>query len=376
MITSDPVLFTLIAVFALQAMVLSGLIVLKRPRKLAHVFLALLVFFYALMAINIVVVNVLKDRGLMEVFRYIQLELLFGIGPALYFYTRCVTNPDFKFKKQHWWHFLPLVLEFMYYRTSLYRNGSDGLYEPTMPASSYLYLAEQWLGVISILTYSMISLWLLYKYQNVLKQLYSRISNRSLKWLQTPIIIFAGFQIFWNIIREVDRFVFESSLREYYFLPTFVGLAVVCYWIGLKGYMKKDKDTAELNLILPNEDKPELENDPIFKEKLERLMKTKQPYLNPDLSLSKLAALMDMNPRQLSYKINQNYERNFYDFVNNYRVEAVKQRLQSKERDQLSLLGHALDCGFNSKSTFNHVFKKTTQLTPSQYLRKTRKASE
>ena len=375
MITSNPILFTIICVFALQAMILSGLIAFKRPRRLANIFLALLVFFYALMALNIVVVNVLKDRGMLDVFRYIQLEMIYGIGPSLYFYTKCITNPKFEFKKIHYLHFLPLVLEFIFYRTAIYRIGSDGLYLDELPTYSYIYLTQQWIGVLSILMYSFISLAILIKYQNQLKNYYSKIENLSLKWLQAPIIIFAGYQILWNILTEIDRFAFDKSLREYYFLPNFVVLAIVTCWIGFKGYVQKERDIVQLKPV-PKKSTVEKEaKDEVFLSKLRQLMETEKLYLNPDLNLSILAESLNMKPRQLSSKINQNCDQNFYDVINSYRVEAFKKRLQSAERDKLSLLGHAYECGFYSKSTFNHVFKKITQLTPSEYLRNLKKAS-
>ena len=104
-------------------------------------------------------------------------------------------------------------------------------------------------------------------------------------------------------------------------------------------------------------------------------MENQKPYLNPDLNLAMLADLLEMKPKPLSAKINQNFGQNFYDVINSYRVEAFKDRLQLPERDKLSLLGHAYECGFYSKSTFNHVFKKITQQTPSEYLRTLEKAS-
>ena len=375
MITSNPILFTIICVFALQAIVLSGLIAFKRPRRLANIFLALLVFFYALMALNIVVVNVLKDYEMLDVFRYIQMEMLYGIGPTLYFYTRCITNPKFEFKKIHYLHFLPLVLEFIFYRTAIYRIGSDGLYLDELPTYSYIYLIQQWIGVLSILVYSIISLAILIKYQKQLKNYYSKIEILSLKWLQAPIIIYAGYQIIWNILTEIDRFAFDKSLREYYFLPSFVVLAVVTCWIGFKGYVQKERDIVHLKPVPKNSNAEKEAKDKIFLSKLRQLMETEKLYLNSDLNLAILAESLNMKPRQLSAKINQNCDQNFYDMVNSYRVEAFKNRLQSAERDKLSLLGHAYECGFYSKSTFNHVFKKMTQLTPSEYLRKLKKAS-
>ncbi len=376
MITSNSILFTIISVFALQAIVLSVLIFIKRPRTLAHKFLAMLTFFYAIMALNIVLVNILKDNDMLGFFRYIQLEMLYGIGPALYFYTKSVTTPSFKFSRKDAIHFLPLILEFIFYRTSIYRNGADGLYSTPMPTVSYAYLTEQWIGVISIISYSIISLRLLYKHQNLLKEYYSKLDKRSHNWLKTPIIIYASFFILWNIITEIDRFIFDRNLREYYFLPTFVGLAIICSWIGFKGYLRKYKSSLDLEVIKKIPNKQLVEKDQQFIQKLEELMQHEKPYLNPDLNLAKLSELLQMKPKQVSLKINQNCSQNFYDLVNSYRIAAFKERLKSSDQNKLSLLGLAYECGFNSKSTFNLVFKKTTQLTPSQYFKKLKNESE
>ena len=202
-----------------------------------------------------------------------------------------------------------------------------------------------------------------------------KIENLSLRWLQAPIIIYAGYQILWNILTEIDRFAFDNSLREYYFLPNFVVLAIVTCWIGFKGYVQKERDIVHLNPVPKKSKNKYAAKDESFLSKLRQLMETEKLYLNPDLNLSILAESLHMKPRQLSSMINQNCDQNFYDLVNSYRVEAFKVRLQSTDRDKLSLLGHAYECGFYSKSTFNHVFKKITQLTPSEYLKTLKKTS-
>jgi len=374
MSSPNPVLTTIILVFALQAIVLSVLLLLKRPRQQSNLFLALLVLFFALMAGNIALVNVLSARDLFHVFRYFQLELLYGIGPALYFYTKSITDREFKFSRKDFIHFIPVVLEFLFYRTAFYRLGADGMYEsPPHPYTS-IYLAEQWGGILSITVYTILSLRILYLYQGWLKQQYSNLEKRSLNWFKIPVIIFSGFWIGWNLLTEIDRFVFDGALREAYFLPAFAGLAAVTYWIGFKGYLRSQSEASGYSEKKPKEE--EAKYDAELAERIMALMEEQQPYLDPDLDLSGLAELLSRNPRQVSHTINRSFSKNFYEYVNQYRVDAFKKRIQEPGSEKLTLLGHAFECGFNSKSTFNEVFKKATGTTPSAYAKQVKKGSE
>jgi AraC-like DNA-binding protein len=97
-------------------------------------------------------------------------------------------------------------------------------------------------------------------------------------------------------------------------------------------------------------------------------MKFKKPYLEPKLSLVTLAEYLDISPNHLSQVINQYEGKNFYDFVNHHRVEEFKERAQNPKNMNFSLLAIAFDSGFNSKSSFNEVFKKNVGKTPTQYL--------
>jgi AraC-like DNA-binding protein len=96
-------------------------------------------------------------------------------------------------------------------------------------------------------------------------------------------------------------------------------------------------------------------------------MKSAKPYLNPDLSLPQLAADLNISSHYLSQVINEQFNLNFFDFVNRYRVEVFKEKIEDHEFRNFSLLGIAFECGFNSKSAFNRIFKQTTGITPSQY---------
>lgn len=105
-------------------------------------------------------------------------------------------------------------------------------------------------------------------------------------------------------------------------------------------------------------------------DQLNRHFDLSKSYLNPDLTLSQLAIEIGISSHLLSQVINEQFNLNFFDFVNQYRVEEFKQRIVNPNYENYSLLGIAFECGFNSKSAFNRIFKKATSLTPSQYKEK------
>jgi AraC-like DNA-binding protein len=105
----------------------------------------------------------------------------------------------------------------------------------------------------------------------------------------------------------------------------------------------------------------------ILAEKLSKVMETKKPFLNENLNLTLLAELSETTQTQLSQVINQYFQMNFYDFVNQYRVEEAKRMLSSITFDHLTILGIAFECGFKSKSSFNRYFKKYVGVSPSEF---------
>jgi len=99
------------------------------------------------------------------------------------------------------------------------------------------------------------------------------------------------------------------------------------------------------------------------------LMTERRPYLNGDLTASELAEQLGVSANHLSQVLNQEQHQNFFDFVNSYRVREVQRKMKDSAFDHYTLLAIALDSGFNSKTSFNTVFKKLTASTPSQYFK-------
>ncbi|MET2983625.1 helix-turn-helix domain-containing protein [Aureibaculum conchae] len=105
----------------------------------------------------------------------------------------------------------------------------------------------------------------------------------------------------------------------------------------------------------------------LLEKNLRNVFKDEKPYLDEDLTLNKLAGQIGTTDKKLSAFLNQHLQTTFYNLINKERVESVKEKLNSDEFDNLTLLGIAYESGFKSKTSFNRIFKKETGLSPSEY---------
>lgn len=126
----------------------------------------------------------------------------------------------------------------------------------------------------------------------------------------------------------------------------------------------RPEDTEEKKKALLDNDKAQE-----YMEKLEDIMKTAKPHLDPELSLSALSDQLGIHANQLSWLLNDRFGKNFNHFINHFRVEAFKEKALQPGNEHLTILAIAYDCGFNSKTVFNTYFKKETGLTPKAYLK-------
>lgn len=150
-----------------------------------------------------------------------------------------------------------------------------------------------------------------------------------------------------------------------YAVYTLLALAVIL--LGLRFYRYRIKQ-----VILTEQKKYELEPELAveYMNKLLRLMEAEKPHLNPNLTIAVLARKTGLPYYQLSMIINNQLNKNFFDFVNQYRIEEARRLLSEPSKITGTILQIAYDTGFNSKSSFNKAFKKYTGMTPTEFRRK------
>jgi AraC-like DNA-binding protein len=112
---------------------------------------------------------------------------------------------------------------------------------------------------------------------------------------------------------------------------------------------------------------PEVANG--LAQRLEAVMQQDKPFLEPDLSLASLATQVDATPHQLSQVLSTVVGKTFFEYVNGWRIEAVKAELARPRSAARAILEIAMECGFGSKSAFNEAFKRETGMSPSEYRR-------
>lgn len=117
--------------------------------------------------------------------------------------------------------------------------------------------------------------------------------------------------------------------------------------------------------------KPLLDEDlaAIYQAKLQQLLETQKPHLNPELTLRRLAQHLGIHANQLSWLLNESLGMNFNTFINHHRIEQFKATANLPENSHLTIMSIAYDCGFNSKTVFNTYFKKETGMTPKEFMK-------
>lgn len=310
---------------------------------------------------------------------YWLIPIALALAPMIYMYVKSVTTSTFRFTKKEAIHFLP-ALALVLYRTTIYiYDAMQPGFDDTQNGILKLALDEPIvLPILSFLDFAVMLLYLaftfqlFYNYRNKIVQYFSNTYKLELNWILSFLVVFTALFLYGVVQMLINEYVTELSYRQQWWLNLF--MAIITLYVGIRGYFTDTTKLKKLNfsftpspISIPLVEKGKTVSQKEI-DQVAAFMKEEKPYLNPELNLSDLAEALNMTRAQLSQVINSGFQKNFNDFVNSFRIDTFKEKLKDGEHKQLSLLGVAYDSGFNSKATFNRVFKKLTQISPTEYL--------
>lgn len=326
--------------------------------------------------------------------------LCYLLPPLVYFYLKSQFDATFRFQPRDAWHALPFAIHWTYHlvvfaqgstfvhwwQINVHDRGIDDVEFISNTVQQYLYL--YW------------SFQLYRGYRQWIKHQFSETDTVSFRWYRNFLIALTITLTFSVGMTLIDLWLNLTFWQNWW--DNLAG-AVLIYYVSIEGYaqpqaarklvFRANTDSREapitvnalLAVAVESGDKlalakqlktvadprsslsAQLPDIPGRLSTLLRYMSAEKPYLEPDLTLPDLARRLHTNPVGLSQVINIGAGKNFNDFVNEYRVEEFKRQVRDPANGHLSLLGQALNCGFNSKATFNRAFKKFTGLSPKEF---------
>jgi AraC-like DNA-binding protein len=315
---------------------------------------------------------------------------VFAHGPLLYAYALALTQPAFRPRGQWLLHLLPVLVNLALVAPALLAGRLAPL-----PPTGRDGLAFAKLG--SILTYCLLILRVRRHHLRRAAESLSDLESVQLRWVQYLVYAVLAVWVTGLATQVLRQFVAIPVPQEDLLVNAAVAAAVTA--IGYYGFRQTPVFIAPARLQPPAPAPPPPEEplvaetpsslipapapgpkyhrsglDPErsrqYAERLTRYMAEEKPFTEPELSLDDLAGRLSLSPNQLSQVINEQLGKNFWDFVNEYRIRAVEDQFRRGVHQKQTLLAIALDAGFNSKASFNRAFKKFTGQTPSEYLKR------
>jgi len=367
MVNIDPILYIGIS----QSFFAGLLISTKKPYNIANRLMAAWLYL-----ICIELIFALINSRVIEMYAFPFVA--FTYGPLLYLYVTFMTDPGRKFNWLALFHFIPFVVFFtvsvIYRDVSLIKDLRSFFSPDKFISLRIVYSTSLFLSVTG---YSILSFIKIRKHQTNLMNLISYTSAvMTLNWLKIlSISFYVAFLILFILggLNMIGNFI---PFDPYFVVFTFIALFSFTYsFYGIRqpiifGQEFKIRDTerkeSEKYMKSGLKEKQAAE----YLEKLIFCMETDKPYLNGDLSIHDLAQITGIPRHHITQVLNENHKKNFFTFINEYRIKEVILRFADNKNDNFTILAIAYDSGFNSKTTFNSIFKAVTGQTPSEYREK------
>ncbi len=297
--------------------------------------------------------------------------IIFLYGPLFYFYSKSVTDNNFKWKKKYWLHFVPYFLQFLYnipfffYDRIIWTNFINKYLAGNLPFITYVKVLFAVQNVHLLIYLIIIFSWTRkarHEYSSV--QYITSVSAR-INWLKTLAYCFSILALTISTL-----YIYILIVGKYNPVTNYIYTLItsgIIYFIAFKmvlnpeliipGFAQKYRSYMEFGS----------EEGGKYLQKLKFLMEDQKIFTSPELKLKTLAEKIDLPQHQLSKLINEKFGKSFSDYINEYRVNEFISRVNQNHSANYTLYAIALEVGFNSKSSFNSAFKKITGKTPSEY---------
>jgi AraC-like DNA-binding protein len=378
---------------AMQGILLALLIFLKYRKVYANRFLCVLLLIYSLILFTML----FGDLGYTEMYPDFTLVFVgfgFWLPPLHYWYARHLAYPKTRFRRAHVLHMLPFFIYEAYAAfDSIFCQRRWSSTYPILEAKSVYagFVLYNWSILAQAAIYMILSILLLRRYSRYIKDVFSSIDKIKMDWLLNAsflaliacacfflenLLLLGGFRLSHN-------FTLSSYLiATYVFALGYLGLlrSEVFSLEGVKSSISRLPELSYQSAIDGNHTAQIIkkyersglgeEKAKVCLGKLLELMEERQPYVDANITLNQMAEMLSISAHNLSEILNTQLHQNFYEFVNQYRVEKAKTDLLDPSKESYKILAIAYDVGFSSKSSFNSIFKKHTGMTPSEYRQK------
>lgn len=307
----------------------------------------------------------------------LPLIVIMPAGPLIWLYTRSLLDPDFRLTRREKRHFWPVIIDCgsKLAGWGFIIGALLGVVDYSHREAVAWFMDEynvyadipRWL---SVTTYVVLT----YRWLQQYARHYPQQQLTDVRWLRQFMLAFLAFQSLWlmHLIPYINPATRNALLDAWGWYPLYIPIAVLIYWLGLRGYLHARSQPTDTQ---PATATPKPAAKPLSEAQanevagcLYQAMETGQLFLDPELTLDKVSRHVQVPAKTISAVLNQHLGKSFNQFVNEYRIDAFKQKLTDPAHSHLTLTGLAFECGFNSQATFQRTFKQLTGATPGAYL--------
>jgi len=317
-------------------------------------------------------------------------------GVLIFLYARNILSSTFVFRKTDLLLFIPFVLYLVYYFPSYNQPAEDKIFDIIAFYNSGISWSEnlyEWIAEIVVtLPFLFVSVKKLNEYDQKIKNNFSDISKISYVVVRNLIIasiILYCIEIL-TIVLAFSDYEIVTSFNTFIYIFEMI----IFYLVGYDALIRKENEIlkyvspqkmetenisnstihAELNETETHQkyEKNLLSENKIadISEKITKCIEQQKPYRNPEIRLIDFSQLIGEHQNNVSQVLNEVLKKNFYDFINFYRIEDAKVLLKSHDFKNFTITAIGFEVGFNSKTSFYSAFKKFTDTTPAQFQKK------